>query len=133
MRKRGVVVHSMDCGEDLASEKWAAMLMSVLRAMETFEADVPRARMRSRKQQQKSEGRYLGGNPPFGYTVDKNGNLRVEPRKLRALNLMKKRKSQGLSLRVIATELTKRGIKISHSGVASVLRAANPNNDELQD
>jgi len=123
MRKKRVVVHSMDCGEDLASEESAAVLMSVLRAMERFEAEVPAARMRSRKRQHKSEGRYLGGSPPFGYTIDKNGNLREDPRKRQALNLMKKRRAQRVSLRAIAAELAQKGIKVSHSGVAAALKA----------
>lgn len=133
MRKKRVVVHSMDCGQDLASEEPAAVLMSVLRAMERFEAELPAALMRSRKRQHKSEGRYLGGNPPFGFTVDKNGNLREEPGKLQALNLMKKRKAQGASLRSIAVELAQKGIKVSHSGVAAALRGAKKETDEIDD
>lgn len=125
MRKKRVVVHSMDCGQDLASEEPAAVLMSVLRAMERFEAEVPAARMRSRKRQQRSEGRYLGGNPPFGFTADKEGRLRADPKKLKTVNFMKKRRAQGASLRAIAAEMVNKGIKISHSGVASLLRSVN--------
>jgi DNA invertase Pin-like site-specific DNA recombinase len=97
--------------------------------MELFEAQVPAARMRSRKRQQKSEGRYLGGNPPFGYTVDKNGALRADPKKLHAMSLMKKRRAQGVSLRAIAAELAKKGINVSHSGVAAALKAADTDQD----
>lgn len=122
--KKKVTVHCMDCGEDLTSQNGAAALMSVLLAMEEFEAQVPAVRMRSRKRQQKIEGRYLGGNPPFGFTADKDGKLRPDTKKFQALNLMKKRRAQGASLRAIAAELAKKGIKISHSGVASALRTA---------
>lgn len=127
LRRKKVVVHSMDCGEDLASDKGAAVLMSVLRAMEAFETKVPAARMRDLKRQQKLDGRYLGGNPPFGFTADTVGKdriLRADPKKLQSLNFMKKRKAQGASLRTIAAELCKKGIKISHSGVAAALQAA---------
>jgi putative DNA-invertase from lambdoid prophage Rac len=129
LRKRGVAVHSMDCGDDLIAEKSVPVLMSVLGAMELFEAQVSAARMRSRKRQQKSEGRYLGGNPPFGYTVDKNGALRADPKKLHAMSLMKKRRAQGVSLRAIAAELAKKGINVSHSGVAAALKAADTEQD----
>jgi DNA invertase Pin-like site-specific DNA recombinase len=133
LRKKKAAVHSMDCGEDLVSEKSAPVLMSVLQAMEAFEAIVPAVRMRSRKRQQRIEGRYLGGNPPFGFIVDKDGRLRTDPKKLQALNFMKKRRAQGASLRVIAAELVKKGIDISHSGVASALRAASRAPDQQDD
>lgn len=130
LRRKRVAVHSMDCEEDLASDKSAAVLMSVLQAMEAFETQVPAARMRSQKRQQKLEGRYLGGNPPFGFTADKDGKLYADPKKLQFLKLMKKRKAQGAPLRAIAAELGRKGFKISHSGVAAALKAATGEKDE---
>lgn len=125
LRKKKVAVHSMDCGEDLLSDKGAPALISVLRAMEAFEAQLPSARMRSRKQQQKAEGRYLGGNPPFGFTVNGDGTLLPDDGKARVLKFMRRKRAQGKSLRAIARELAEKGIKISHSGVAAALKAAN--------
>jgi DNA invertase Pin-like site-specific DNA recombinase len=122
--KKKVAAHCMDCGEDLTSQKGAAALMSVLHALEGFETQMSAVRMRSRKRQHKTEGRYLGGNPPFGFTANKDGKLRPDTKKLQALNLMKKRRTQGASLRAIAAEVAKKGIKISHSGVASALKSA---------
>jgi putative DNA-invertase from lambdoid prophage Rac len=130
LREKKVIVHSMDCAEDLASDKGAAVLMSVLQAMEAFETQVPAARMRLRKRQQRLEGRYLGGNPPFGFSADKDGSLRSDPKKLKSLNFMRRRKAQGASLRAIAAELGEKGIKISHSGVAAALKATERETNE---
>ena len=130
LRRKKIVLHSMDCGEDLASDKGAAVLTPVLQALEAFEDQVPSARMRLQKRQQKREGRYLGGNPPFGFSADKDGKLCPDPKKLQSLNFMKKRRSQRASLRTIAVELGQRGIKLSHSGVAAALKAVDRQNDE---
>lgn len=130
LRKKKVAVHCMDCGEDLASDKGNAMLMSVLRAMEAFEAKLPAARMRSQKRQKRTDGCYLGGNPPFGFLVGEDGKLFADPKKQRLLSLMRKRRSQGVSLRIIAAEMLERGIKISHSGVAAALKSASSEVDQ---
>ncbi len=124
-RKRKVIVHCMDCGEDLAGEKGAVLLMSVLQALESFEPQLPKVRMLSQKRRLKEEGRYLGGNPPFGFKVDADGMLRADSTATKAMKLIRRRRAQGVSLRGIAKELNKLGVKISHSGVASTLRAAN--------
>lgn len=124
VRKKRVVAHCMDCGEDLASDKSNAMLSSVLQAMAAFEAELPAARMRIQKRQNRTDGRYLGGNPPFGFAVGEDGKLFVDPKKQRLLNFMKKRRSQGMSLRMIAAEMLEKGIKISHTGVAAALKGA---------
>lgn len=123
LRTKRVVAHCMDCGEDLASEKSNAMLISVLQAMAAFEAELPAARMRSQKRQNRTDGRYLGGNPPFGFAVGEDGKLFADPKKQRLLSFMKKRRSQGISLRMIASEMLEKGIKISHSGVAAALKS----------
>lgn len=130
VRKKKVVAHCMDCGEDLASDRSNAMLSSVLQAMAAFEAELPAARMRIQKRQNRTDGRYLGGNPPFGYAVGEDGKLFADPKRLRLLNLMKKRRSQGVSLRMIAAEMLEKGVKISHSGVAAALKSEKP---EIED
>lgn len=130
LRKKKVAVHCMDCGEDLVSDNGNAMLMSVLRAMEAFEAKLPAARMRSQKHQKRTDGCYLGGNPPFGFLVGEDGKLVADPKKQRLVSLMRKRRSQGVSLRTIAAEMLEKGVKISHSGVAAALKSASSEVDQ---
>ena len=125
-RKKKIIVHCMGSGEDLAGDKVAAQLMSVLQALEKFEEQLPAIRMRSQERQLKKEGHYLGSRPPFGFLLDGDGMNRPNSAADKAMRLMRCRRAQGVSLRGIAIELNRRGIAISHSGFASALRAADP-------
>jgi len=73
---------------------------------------------------------YLGSNPPFGFLVGDGGRLVADPKKQRLVSLMRKRRSQGVSLRTIAAEMLEKGFKISHSGVAAALKSASSEVDQ---
>ena len=89
-------------------------------------AEAERDRIRERiavvKADQKTRGRYLGGKVPFGFRPDENGRLVEFPEEQEAIALIRSLKKQGMALRPIADAIRAAGFKISHQGVAEVLK-----------
>lgn len=78
------------------------------------------------KRDERTRGRYLGGKPPFGWEVEKAGELVAVPEQQQAIERMCAMRAEGATLRAIADALTADGVKISFSGVKKVLAAARP-------
>ena len=73
---------------------------------------------------QKARDRYLGGKVPFGYRRGESGELVPHEGEREAIRERVALRAQGRPLRAIAEALrAKKGHRISHEGVAGVLRA----------
>jgi hypothetical protein len=100
-------------------------------------AEAERARIRERildvKADQRSRGRYLGGTPPLGWTVENDGALREMPEQQAAIQRMLAMRRAGSSLRAIADAIKAEGFELSHVDVQKVcwLRAAGGSADRL--
>jgi hypothetical protein len=78
------------------------------------------------KADQKARGRYLGGIVPFGYRRGEKGELVPHEGGQKAIKQMRCLRAQGRSLRAIADAVQAKGHRISHEGVAGVLRVGAP-------
>ena len=78
------------------------------------------------KADQKARGRYLGGKVPFGFRLGESGELVAHAGEQEAIREMAALRAQGHTLRAIADAVRAKGLRISHEGVAGVLRAARP-------
>jgi hypothetical protein len=76
------------------------------------------------KADQKARGRYLGGKVPFGFRRGDNGELVPHEAEQEAIREMVALRAQGKALRAIAAVAQAKGHRISHEGVAGVLRGA---------
>ena len=74
------------------------------------------------KRDQKTRNRYLGGTPPFGWSVGADGELVSDPEQQQALQQMRRLEAEGLSLRRIAARMAKAGVRISHVGVKNAIK-----------
>ena len=74
------------------------------------------------KADQKARRRFLGGSIPFGFRVV-DGELVADEHEHEAIREMIVLKAEGRSLRAIAAEMQAQGHKISHEGVAGILKA----------
>jgi DNA invertase Pin-like site-specific DNA recombinase len=90
---------------------------------EEAERDRIRERIGQVKADQKARGRYLGGKVPFGYRRGESGDLIRHEAEQEAIGEMVELRRQGKALRTIAEAIQVRGFKISHEGVAGVLKA----------
>ena len=94
--------------------------------IEQMQSDRIRERIGQVKADQKARGRYLGGKVPFGFRLGEGGELVPHQAEQEAIREMIALRGGGKPLRAIATAAQAKGHKISHEGVASVLRAATP-------
>ncbi len=76
------------------------------------------------KADQKARGCYLGGKVPFAWRRGESGELVPHKAEQEVIREMVSLRAQGKALRAIAEAVQAKGHRLSHEGVAGVLRAA---------
>src|SRR3954452_10019778 len=123
LRTRGVKLHLLDLGGDIAGNGLSKLFLTIAAAFAEAERDRIRERITTVKQDQKARGRYLGGKVPFGYRVGENGALVEHEAEQEAIRAMRAMRAQGVALRPIAAAMAQRGFRISHEAVKQVVAA----------
>jgi putative DNA-invertase from lambdoid prophage Rac len=123
LKDRGVKLHLLDLGGDIAGNGISKLFLTIAAAFAEAERDRIRERISQVKADQKSRGRFLGGTVPFGYRLV-DGELAPHEAQQEAIREIIALRAQGQSLRAIAAEMHAKGHRISHEGVASVLRVS---------
>jgi putative DNA-invertase from lambdoid prophage Rac len=121
---RGIKLHLLDLGGDIAGNGLSKLFLPIAAAFAEAERDRIRERISQVKADQKARGRYLGGKVPFGFRRGDDGDLVPHEGEQEAISEIVDLRTQGKPLRAIADAVRVKGIKISHEGVAGVLRAA---------
>jgi DNA invertase Pin-like site-specific DNA recombinase len=70
LKKRGVSLHMLDMGGDVTGNGVSRLMFTILSAVAEMERDRASERMRDAKAELRRQGRYAGGNVPFGWRVD---------------------------------------------------------------
>lgn len=123
LKARNVRLHLIDLGGDIAGNGLSKLFLTIAAAFAEAERDRIRERIATVKADQKVRGRYLGGKVPFGYRVSAEGQLVPEPVQQEAIReILHQRRVHNAPLRQIASHISQHGLKISHVGVANVLR-----------
>src|SRR6202042_3386539 len=123
LRKRGVSLHLLDLGGDISGNGLSKLFLTIAAAFAEAERDRIRERIGQVKADQRARGRYLGGKMPFGFRRGESGELVPHEGEQEAVREMVALRSQGKALRAIAEAVAAKGHKLSHEGVAGVLRA----------
>jgi putative DNA-invertase from lambdoid prophage Rac len=129
LKERKVSLHMIDLGGDVTGNGISKLVFTILSAVAEAERDRIRERVQETKDDQKRRNRFLGGRVPFGWTVrrDKDsvtgGDLLEVPKEQAAIKQMRKLHADKMSLRAIAEAMEANGFKLSHQGVAEVLKA----------
>jgi putative DNA-invertase from lambdoid prophage Rac len=123
LRKRGVSLCLLDLGGDISGNGMSKLFLTIAAAFAEAERDRIRERVSQSKADQKARGRYLGGIVPFGFRRGDDGELVQHPAEQEAIRDMVALRAQGKALRAIADVIKTKGVKISHEGVAGVLRS----------
>jgi putative DNA-invertase from lambdoid prophage Rac len=124
LKTRGVKLHLLDLGGDIAGNGLSKLFLTIAAAFAEAERDRIRERIGQVKADQKARGRYLGGKFPFGFRRGEDGELAPHEAEQEAIREMVALRAQGRPLRAIAKEVQAKGHRISHEGVAGVLRGA---------
>lgn len=121
LRKRGVSLHLLDLGGDISGNGLSKLFLTIAAAFAEAERDRIRERVQQVKADQKARGRYLGGRVPFGFRLTSKG-LEVREDRVEVMRAIEVLRREGKSLRAISEAMKARGMKISHEGVARVLK-----------
>jgi putative DNA-invertase from lambdoid prophage Rac len=110
-RERGVALHLLDIGGDVANGH-GKLFMTIVAAFAEAERDRIRERITDVKRDQREQSRFLGGKRPFGWRVA-GGELVEDEREQAALARARELRAGGASLRKIAAALTVSGVEVS--------------------
>ena len=122
LKAKGVKLHLLDLGGDISGNGLSKLFLTIAAAFAEAERDRIRERVSQSKADQKSRNRYLGGIKPFGFTIGTDGGLVEVEAEQEAIREMMALKAQGRSLRAIAQAMAAKGHKLSHEGVAGIIR-----------
>jgi DNA invertase Pin-like site-specific DNA recombinase len=111
-RKRGVALHLLDVGGDIANGH-GKLFMTIVAAFAEAERDRIRERITDVKRDQRDRSRFLGGKRPFGYWINAEGELVVNEREQAAVARARELRATGMSLRKIASVLAAEGVEVS--------------------
>jgi putative DNA-invertase from lambdoid prophage Rac len=125
LKKRGVALHLLDLGGDISGNGLSKLFLTIAAAFAEAERDRIRERIGQVKADQKARGRYLGGKIPFGFRRGDSGELIPHEAEQEAIREIRSLRAKGKALRSIAEAVAAKGHKLSHEGVAGVLRATN--------
>ena len=123
LRRRAVSLCLLDLGGDISGNGLSKLFLTIAAAFAEAERDRIKERVSQSKADQKARGRYLGGTVPFGYRRGESGELVPHEGEQEAIRDMVALRAQGRPLRAIAEAVRAKGVKISHDGVAGVLKS----------
>jgi DNA invertase Pin-like site-specific DNA recombinase len=86
------------------------LVLNLLTSVAAWEREACGERVAAVKEHQASQGRYLGGVTPYGYTVDSEGTLVHDEGEQAVISAARDLRARGLALRAIAATLTERRI-----------------------
>jgi putative DNA-invertase from lambdoid prophage Rac len=121
LKERGIALHMIDLGGDVTTNGVSKLVFTILSAVAEAERDRTRERVTEVKRDQRARGRYLGGKPPFGWQVGKDGELVADPAQQAAIQRMRSMRAEGTPLRTIADTLAAEGVPVSFRGVKNIL------------
>jgi DNA invertase Pin-like site-specific DNA recombinase len=122
LRARGVSLHLLDLGGDIAGNGLSRLFMTIAAAFAELERDRIRERITQVKRDQKARGRFLGGTrPPFGFRAGADGGLVPDEAEQAAIARAKRMRGRGKSLRYIAAKLALDGHKLNPESVRRML------------
>jgi putative DNA-invertase from lambdoid prophage Rac len=123
LKKRGIALHLLDLGGDISGNGLSKLFLTIAAAFAEAERDRIRERIGQVKADQKARGRYLGGKVPFGFRRGDDGELVPHEPEQEAIREMVALRTQGRPLRAIAEAVVGKGHRISHEGVAGILKS----------
>lgn len=118
----GVGLRIHELGGDITDEAFILPFGEVMRLFSRLEKRRSTERIKSVKEDQRRQGRFLGGSRPFGYMIHSNGRLIENPMEQKVLRRILTLHEQGWSLRAISAEISTPMMPISFKTVQRILK-----------
>lgn len=131
LREENISLHSIDLGGNISlaekrklrvHEGYADIIQKLLAALAVCENKKHGDAIKAVKQEQKQQGKYLGGPVPFGWDVDEDGFFVQNAAQQNIIEAIICMREDRWSYRDISTKLRKEfDVQLSHAGVRKVL------------
>ena len=122
--KSGASPSSARPGRRISGNGLSKLFLTIAAAFAEAERDRIRERIGQVKADQKARGGISAGRFPFGFRRGDDGELVPHEAEQEAIREIVSLRAQGNALRAIVQAVAAKGHKLSHEGVAGVLRAA---------
>jgi len=122
LRKRKIKLIVVDLNGEVTDLELTPKFTDVLKIFHSLERRRSTERIKTVKQSQRKQGRFLGGSRPFGYMIHSNGRLIENPMEQRVLKKILEMKKQGKSLRSISAEVSTPIMPVSFKTVQRLIK-----------
>ncbi len=122
LRKRKIKLIVVDLNGEVTDLELTPKFTDVLKIFHSLERRRSTERIKTVKQSQRKQGRFLGGSRPFGYMIHSNGRLIENPMEQRVLKKILEMKKQGKSLRAISAEVSTPIMPVSFKTVQRLIK-----------
>jgi len=122
LRDKNMKLHIVELAGEVTDPEFTVGFEQAAQLFSSLEKRRAAERIKSVKQRQRKQGRYLGGSRPFGYMIHDNGRLIENPMEQRVLKRIMELKKQGKSLRAISNEVSTPIMPISFKTVQRLLQ-----------
>lgn len=129
-RKIGVGLYIHELGGLVTDSNFQPPFARVMEAFTQLEKKRSTERIKTVKESQRKQGRFLGGSRPFGYMIHSNGRLIENPMEQKVLKKIIAMKQQGKSLRKISDEVSTPMTPISFKTVQRILKRYEANQQD---
>jgi putative DNA-invertase from lambdoid prophage Rac len=120
-REKGVSLSMLDMGGEVLTSSVSRLVFGILMMVANMESERIGERTASVKEHLRAQGRFVGGEVPFGYEKTEDGALTrrkdFEELRMRILDMSQ----GGKSTRAIAQTLTEEGMPVSHNTIYRLL------------
>jgi len=121
-KRRGVALYLKDVGGFVSGDSVGELVFSIMSATASFERSRTRERIVETKASLARQGRFMGGDTPFGTRlVERDGERYVEADD-EIMTTLRDLRAKGYSTRLIAGHFAQHGIEVSHHAVARALK-----------
>ena len=118
----GVDLYVDDLNAIITDDNFSLSFNQALKIFTRLEKKRSKERIMAVKENQRRQGRFLGGSRPFGYMVHTNGRLIENPMEQRVLKKILSMKGNGKSLRTISAEVSTPMMPISFKTVQRIIK-----------
>lgn len=121
-KRHGISLYLRDVGGFVSGDSVGELVFSLMSSVASFERSRTRERIVEVKASLAKQGRFLGGDVPFGHVlVERDGQRFIEADDA-IMNEVRRLKGHGYSTRLIAGHFAQRGLSVTHHAVARCLR-----------
>lgn len=121
-KEKGIRMFVVDLEGEVTANEFSLPFTQVLKVFHKMEKRRYTERIKAVKQNQRDQGRFLGGSRPFGYMIHTNGRLIENPIEQKVLKKIITMKKQGSSLRAISTEVSTPMAPVSFKTVQRLIK-----------